>query len=322
MVDLMLIKQPQRSAKSATAGQYRPLYCTSILTHEEACEQLRALGFEHTDKMPTSGSGRIPARGKNQRNQSASVRWTDDSQALHWSDYVHGENGTVFADSRRTYSSAEIAQNLQVNKERTKRREAEQDKQHSRIAKLAQEMWANGFASGDHLYIENKQLVSLHNARIDAKTGELLIPMCVHGVGLVNVQRIYQNGEKRFLKGGRITGAYSVIGSIEGNTRVLICEGWATGATLHELYDLPIVVAFNAGNLMAVARVLRSQFPTFAITFCGDDDRQTPKNPGRTKAIEAAEAIGAAIALPELCKCCKCSDYNDLAQCGMRCDRG
>ena len=146
--------------------------------------------------------------------------------------------------------------------------------------------------------------------------------MWVSGVGLVNLQRIAPDGTKRFMAGARVKGAYSVIGSLNDAERVIICEGWATGASLFELHGLPVVVAFNAGNLMPVCQALRSRFENLAVVVAGDDDRQNRVNTGRQKAIEAAEAIGATLLFPGLCQCCKCTDWNDHAACSRRCGRG
>ena len=42
---------------------------------------------------------------------------------------------------------------------------------------------------------------------------------------------------------------------------MLIAEGYATAATLHELTGMPAIVAFNAGNLMPVAQTWRQLDP-------------------------------------------------------------
>ena len=319
----MMTNTPQRSGKSATTVTDSRHDYTE--TRPDKVEQWMQWADDNGVLAPALILYKwvsTNAPHKSYKNRSLGVKLKDD--CIHVKNLITGECINFF-DGKS--DSSGLSQEQQAERKRLaahtrKLHEVGRQKGAREAAKLASQMWANGYSSGEHRYVDKKQLVGIHNARIDSITGELLVPMWVHGIGLVNVQRIYQNGEKRFLKGGRVKGAYSVIGSLDNNTRVLICEGWATGATLHELYGLPVVVAFNAGNLMAVARVLRSQFPTFEITFCSDDDRQTRKNPGLTKAVEAADAIGARIALPELCKCCKCTDYNDLAQCGMRCSRG
>ena len=292
------------------------------LTHEHACSRLRELGFEHTDRLPTADTGRIPSRGKGPSNTGTAVSWTADGQALHWYEFTSGDQGTIFADRQQVCNPAESARRFAEAETARRKAEAERQALQERAARQAQDMWRSGESTSTHAYITHKQLSGLYNARIDAHSGALLIPMWVSGVGLVNVQSIYPDGSKLFLKGGRVKSAYSLIGSLNDADRVLIAEGWATACTLFELHGLPVVVAFNAGNLMDVCQALRSRFTDITVIVAGDDDRQTIGNPGRRKAIEAAEAIGATLAFPDLCKCCTCTDHNDRAICDRRCGRG
>jgi putative DNA primase/helicase len=86
--------------------------------------------------------------------------------------------------------------------------------------------------------------------------GFLIVPMRVKGEHhdeLVNVQRISPEGEKRFLTGGRAKGAFHRLGPPRA-TEVWICEGFATGLSvhgaLHAMYrKSAVVVCFSAGNL-------------------------------------------------------------------------
>ena len=57
-----------------------------------------------------------------------------------------------------------------------------------------------------------------------------------------------------FMPNGRVEGGHFVIGDVQQPGPVLIAEGYATAATLHELTGMPAIVAFNAGNLMPVAQ--------------------------------------------------------------------
>ncbi|GHU13144.1 hypothetical protein FACS189449_08110 [Alphaproteobacteria bacterium] len=60
---------------------------------------------------------------------------------------------------------------------------------------------------------------------------------------MVSLQKIYPNGLKKFHAGGRKKGCYFVIGEI--CDEVIICEGYATGASIHECIEKPVVVAFD-----------------------------------------------------------------------------
>ncbi len=49
-------------------------------------------------------------------------------------------------------------------------------------------------------------------------------------------------------------------------------EGWATAASLHTATGHPVFIAFDCGNLPAVARYIRQQFPAARLLVCADDD--------------------------------------------------
>ncbi|NCN42690.1 hypothetical protein GW916_15745, partial [bacterium] len=74
-----------------------------------------------------------------------------------------------------------------------------------------------------------------------------------------------------------------------------------------------MICAFNAGNLLPVAEVIRRQDPEAEIVIAGDDDQWTAGNPGRTKAEEGARAINGFYVFPEFRSLeSKPTDFNDL----------
>lgn len=112
--------------------------------------------------------------------------------------------------------------------------------------------------------------------------------------------------DKTFLAGGRKKGCFFPIGpTFIGASRVLIAEGVATGAAVHDATGLPVVVAFDAGNLLPVGEVVRRLAAHGAeIVFCADDDQKpgTDRNTGLEAARKAAEATGGKVVVPALGK--------------------
>ena len=100
---------------------------------------------------------------------------------------------------------------------------------------------------------------------------------------------------------------------------VLVAEGYATGASLHQATGHAAAVAFDAGNLAQVARTLRELHPDALILLCGDDDVQTfartGRNPGRDKATAAARAVRGLAVFPDSLPDGG-SDFNDMHQAG------
>jgi putative DNA primase/helicase len=154
--------------------------------------------------------------------------------------------------------------------------------------------------------------------------GTLCVPLRDAELKLWNLQTIAPAApadggpEKRFLKGGRKSGLWHwIIGDPRDLSLFVICEGYATGASIHEATGRTVAVAFDAGNLAHVVRALRGQHPAARLAVAGDDDRDTEartgKNPGRLKATEAARlAQGPAIFPPADALPAGGSDFNDL----------
>jgi putative DNA primase/helicase len=197
--------------------------------------------------------------------------------------------------------------------EARRQREAEQHQRQQQAAEFAHRWWSNARrADPGHPYLQTKQ-VRAHGLR--QRGDQLLVPLYLDGV-LANLQRIGADGGKRFLRGGRITGCYSPLGSIAPGSRLYVCEGWATGATLHEHTGQPVACAMNAGNLKPVALALRAKYgDQVDLVIAGDDDRQTPGNPGRAAAIATALVAGAMVTFPEWPDDAPptLTDFNDLA---------
>jgi len=141
------------------------------------------------------------------------------------------------------------------------------------------------------------------------------VPMIDESGEVQSLQMISGNGDKKFLAGGKMQGCYFPLGIIKPSTPVLIAEGYATAATLHEIIGLPVIVAYNAGNLLHVAKSIRAQYPNLSIIICADDDIKTEGNPGVTKATEAARAVNGNVIIPDFGddRPDGLTDFNDMA---------
>lgn len=190
--------------------------------------------------------------------------------------------------------------------------QAEREEAQASAARRARHLWSQADEpSAGHPYLIRKAVPPLNLRQAGAL---LLVPLVDTTGTLWNVQTISTNGAKRFLRGGRITGLFSLIGNPgDAPKRLLICEGWATGATLHSETGEPVLCAMNCGNLRPVALVAQARWPDADIVVCGDDDRHTEGNPGRNKATEAAAAIGGRVSFPSFRPGEQGTDFNDMA---------
>ena len=191
--------------------------------------------------------------------------------------------------------------------------DAEQKQRQAEAATESALRWAAaGPADEQHQYLATKCVKAYG---LKSEGAALLIPLRDTTGVLHSLQTIAPNGSKRFASGGRIKGCYHAIGRVSG--KVLICEGYATGATIHEHTGHAVAVAFNSGNLLPVALALRGKFPCIDVVLCADDDHATAGNPGLTAATEAARAVGGLLAVPDfsgLARGPRDSDFNDLAR--------
>ena len=199
-------------------------------------------------------------------------------------------------------------------------RAAETLKSQDRAARRAVAIWqAAGAAPVDHPYLIKKQ-IKPHGARlgnwqrtIPDEQGKhqtliienvLILPMYNADGKIRSLQAIFPEQHpllgrnKDFLPGGQVAGLFWWIGP--KTDKVLVCEGFATSATLHEETGNRVYMAFTANNLMAVGRIIREKLPDAEIVFCADNDTATAGNPGLTKATAAAQEVDGSLAVPPI----------------------
>lgn len=110
----------------------------------------------------------------------------------------------------------------------------------------------------------------------------------------------------------RHAGAFFTI-SDKPDGPIVICEGVATGLSVHEASGFAAVCAMHAGNLLAVVESLRRKWPERDFILAADNDAQRPDNPGLTAATAAAKATGTRLAVPVFADVAdKPTDFNDL----------
>lgn len=188
-------------------------------------------------------------------------------------------------------------------------RKAELHRRHEEAAARAARLWREAYpADPTHPYLVRKR-VQPHRAR---QIGDrLVLPVFDFGRRIRSLQFIDLEGGKRLLTGGAKQGnVIPVDGRMPGASRVLVCEGWATGATLAEAEPGALVLAaIDAGNLEPVAIAARREWPDTEIVVCCDADPV-----GVAKGRAAAIAAGALVAVPEFPEGAQGSDFNDLAK--------
>jgi phage/plasmid primase-like uncharacterized protein len=205
------------------------------------------------------------------------------------------------ADIEDTRTPEEKARAAQEYEENRRRRAAEARESQASAKDRAQ--WILGHSqetTTDHPYLVRKQVPAVG---LSLYKGALVVPMHDVEGELHSLQFIKEDSSKTFLKAGRVEGCFFGLG--EPGETLYIAEGYATAASIHQATGAGVAVAFNSGNLLAVARALRSKYPDKPMVICADDDainvlRDPPvPNAGLIAAYETAREVGALVALPQ-----------------------
>lgn len=201
----------------------------------------------------------------------------------------------------RSLSPAERRAIMAQVRESEARRKAETEAKQEGAAGVARDLWRSARkADPTHGYLARKGLPAFG---IRQHGGALLVPMVDCGFRLWNVQRVYPDGRKLFLSGGRTDGVFWSHGAFVQDGRpsagpLVIGEGFATMAAVHHATGHGVVAAMSARNLETVACTIRKLFPSRTLIVAADDDRHLSENIGLNAAQRAAESIGALLATP------------------------
>lgn len=174
----------------------------------------------------------------------------------------------------------------------------------------------------EHQYLSRKG-IDANGVKQDA-IGRLMVPIADYEGKIASLQTIDADGTKGFMKGGKIAGGQFMIGDNDPTKPLYIAEGFATGATIHQMTGEAVSVAFNASNLLPVAEAAREKWPERTIIIVGDNDEALTRktfpdgrpmpNIGVEKAEVAGRAIGAAVVIPPAGPGGQSADWNDHRQ--------
>ncbi|ONG37951.1 hypothetical protein BKE30_13450 [Alkanindiges hydrocarboniclasticus] len=156
--------------------------------------------------------------------------------------------------------------------------------------------------------------------------GALVIPSYSLMGEFQSYQFIYQLKDtfiKSFRSEAPKSGSVFILGGgIAQAEVILLCEGYATGATLHHCTGQTTLVCFDIENLCVIARELRALYPHKTIYICSDNDHLKPReldhqgkpkiNVGLTKGMVIADEIHSHLLSPIFSRNQNASDWNDL----------
>lgn len=250
---------------------------------------------------------RCPTDGKPRKLNGAYIAHLDKPATLWWCNWETDDQGTFCAEEKQTLSASELSAWQERQQSIQRQREAECAKRHAEAAQQARQEWnVARTCDASHPYLRRKGIPVLEGIR-QARDGTLLIPVLDVTNNLQSLQRISPDRSKRFLVGGKVSdGRFIIPGQPE--KPIAVCEGFATGASIHLATGWTVHVAFSASNLAPVAKSAKEQFPDSSIIICGDNDEA-----GRKKGEEAARVANTQLVLPQFISG-NGTDFNDLHQ--------
>ena len=207
----------------------------SFIAHAQA----HGLILNHA--IPDGRWHRVPTTDKPRKRNGAYVF---DGKAGSVRNWATMESFAFWSDGRRTA----VPQMFTVNKDIEREQRA--------AAKRAQDL-INRATMMHHGYLKSKGFPLAKGLVCDE---ELLIPMRDYQTyEVISVQRIKDDGTKRFMYQGRSKGAVFMLNREHQRKETWFVEGYATGlsvqAALKSLYrDAAVVVCFSAGNMGYVAK--------------------------------------------------------------------
>lgn len=289
----------------------------AISPEVEFAERLKDAGLDLKGELPLMDGRlhRVPLLDRPQGRDGAYRGNLDGRPAGWFQNHVTGETAN-WKYSGHKLASRDIAKLREETLAKREAQKQERQEGHDRAAKRCYAIWKStpAWATGNEPYLQEKG-VPAFGVKVDAKGNLLIAGRDANGI-IRTLQTILPEA-KRFERGSRKTGAFHVIDPDKrfGQGPLLIAEGYATAASVHLATKQPVVCAFDAGNLVHVAKALREKFPERPLAIMADNDLTNAANPGINKAKLAVEAVGGSVYAPEFTEAeaaAGLKDWNDL----------
>lgn len=197
--------------------------------------------------------------------------------------YQGADNGKQIVTLSRERKDRLTPEQIQAQKARhreaQKRAEAERQREADKAASRAKVVWSKSLAKGDSEYLQRKQ-IGAYGVRFTDK-GAVIVPMMDDRDTIRGLQFILPRGHERAVKAGRdkefwpkglqMSGTYHLVGKPPRDI-LLIAEGYATAASIHEATNLPVAVVWSANNIMPACQALKKKYKRARQLICADDD--------------------------------------------------
>lgn len=256
-------------------------------------DTIRQAGLLPNEVLADGRIHRCPTVGHERRKNGWYVLHNGIGYWGDWSDGGYGAQGK-WVDERVERMSEDKRKRLE---DKLRAHQEEQRRKRREAIAGAVRYWNESQSYRPHRYIIDKGLSSLGCDGLRINGEDLVVPVRTVR-SMCSVQRIAGDGKKLFHYGAPVRSGFHVIDR-KPFAITCICEGLATGLAIFQaLRTSRVVIAFNAGNMLSVVETLT---PTGNVVIVADNDHGTEArrgfNPGLRAAHEAADAIGAGVAV-------------------------
>jgi putative DNA primase/helicase len=333
----------------------------NYVNYDDVLLQLQAFGLQ-VDHLQVNTNRPVRCKETQGDREKRGWYWLTDielrDEAGTASLYITGGFG-IWRGAENFRGKVKLSRRLDVTREQlqamaerhraiVKRAKAERLAEAKRAAARAQKAWAAYLPDGESPYLVAKQVAAYGVRFSPSGNGTLAVPMQdtsgrIWGLQIIRAEARSQLAKEYWPKGLEKVGHFHLLGAPRAGGVTLIAEGYATAATAYSQGGgVPVAVAFDAGNLIHVAKALVAAYPGIRLGFLADDDyrqkcRQRDcgkythveeptcehcgaehgqKNPGVEAAKAAAHAVNGFVLIPQWPfdrANAKITDYNDLA---------
>lgn len=278
--------------------------------HKTFEDALAAFGMVGVTAVPDDGMfHRYAMSGKRAGDKSGwAIKFSDGAGIYNCWSYPDGHEGIYWHPSGKEYKElSEKDRKLADSRRedvRNKRREL-----NEQVAARSLLIWNDCVEALGNEYLSTKK-VGAFGVRQNSK-GELIVPVRDFSGKIWSLQRIYPN-EKRdgFDKSYSFGGVLSHnMHRIEGGDDIILCEGYATGASIHMATGSTVIVCFDAGNMEKVAEQFKN---VPKVRVAADRDKEEKGAKGQKTAERIKDRFGIPYVMPDVY-----GDFNDLACAGV-----
>lgn len=280
----------------------------SAAPHEQLIDAIANAGYTPPKEIIFDGKiHRFSTDGRAKKDDGWYVAYDGKIHAGAFGSWRDSSTHNWRADIGREYTTTEQMEYAQRMREMRRQREEETAKRKASAAESCEQIWSGaGYAPEDHPYLSSKR-VSSHGLKVTGD-GRLIVPMLSPDGEIASLQYIPADGKnKRYHGGGRKDGVFYCLNG--GTDTICVAEGYATASSIFEATGHTTYVSFDAGNLAAVAEMVRQYHADADIVIVADNDSSQA---GETHAAAAAKACQGRYVMPPETD----TDANDYANSG------